>query len=312
MQWREAITRRWQYKVAALFVAVLLWVTVTTDEQQEQAIPTRVEWEVADSSRVLVEAPGQVQTVFQAQTGELLSFVGSDPVIRYRVDSVSGSEMRVSLSTEMVDVGQVGNARPVAVRPSEVVLRFEPRVQRRVPVTASVEASAADGYMVVDSPTVQPDSVTVIGAESEVEGITSLSTEGAAFDDLTGRVSRDVPVALPDDAPHVRSDPGIVLVTVQVDSAVTRQLRRPVDVRGGSASAFRLEPDSVTVRLRGPSSVMDGLPADSVRTWVELAGDGPATGEVETRGVSVDLPGYARVTAELDPDEVEVRRGGGP
>lgn len=311
MQWREAITRRWQYKVAALFVAVLLWVTVTTDEQQEQAVPTRVEWEMADSSQVLVQAPGQVQTVFQAQTGDLLSFVGNDPVIRYRVDSVSGPEMRVGLTTGMVDYGQVGNARPVAVRPSEVVLRFEPRVERRVPVAANVEASAADGYMVVDSPAVQPDSVTVIGAESEVEGITALSTEQASFDDLTGRVSRDVPVALPDDAPHVRSDPGIVLVTVEVDSTVTRDLRRPVGVRGASAGAYRLDPDSVTVRLRGPSSVMDDVPEDSVRAWVDLSEGGPAAGEAEARGVSVNLPGDARVTAEVDPTEVEVRRGGG-
>lgn len=312
MDWRETITRRWQYKVAALFLALLLWVTVTADEQQEQAVPTRVDWQVADSSRVLVEAPGRVQTVFQAQTGQLLSFVGNDPVIRYRVDSVTGPRMRVSLTTDMVEFGRVGNARPVTVRPSEVVLRFEPRAERRVPVTPSVEVAAADGYAVVDSPSVQPDSVTVIGAESEVAAIEGLSTEQVRFGDLRGRLSRDVPVALPDDAPHVRSDPAIVLVTAEVDSVVVRELRRPVGVRGGSASAFRLDPDSVTVELRGPSSVMADLAADSVRPRVDLAEGAPGEGEVRSYPVSVELSGYPAVTAEPSPAEVDVRRGGGP
>lgn len=312
MDWREAFTRQWQYKLAALFVAVLLWVTVTTDQQQEQAVPTRVEWQVDDSSRVLVDAPGQVQTVFQAQMGELLSFVGNDPVIRYRVDSVSSSRMRVSLTTGMVDFGQVGNARPLAVRPSEVVLRFEPRIRRRVPVSAAVELSAADGYAVVDSPTVQPDSVTVVGAESEVRGITELTTEAAAFEDLREGVSRDVPVRLPDDAPNVLADPAIVLVTVEVDSVVEREVRRPVGIRGADASDLVPDPDSVTVLLRGAISVVDRLPPDSVRTWVDLSDGMPDAGGADTYGVAVNLPGFARVSAAVEPAEVEVRRGGAP
>jgi len=312
VDWREAVTRRWQYKVAALFVAVLLWVTVTTDEQQEQAVPTRVDWQIRDSSYVLVEAPGQVQTVFQAQMGELLSFVGNNPVIRYAVDSVPGRQMRVSLSTGMVEYGQVGNARAVAVRPSEVLLRFEPRVRRRVPVSAAVELSAAEGYAVVDSPIVQPDSVTVVGAQSEVEGITGLSTETVAFEGLQERVSRDVPVRLPDDAPNVRADPEIVLVTAEVDSVVERTIRRPVELRGADGAGLSLDPDTVTVRLRGASSVMDGLPADSVRTWVDLSDGAPGSGEAETRATSVIVAGFAQVSATVEPPEVEVRRSGSP
>lgn len=312
MDWREAITRRWQYKVAALFVAVLLWVTVTTDEQQEQAVPTRVDWVIRDSSYVLVEAPGQVQTVFQARMGELLSFVGNNPVIRYAVDSVPGPEMRVSLSTGMVRYGQAGNARAVAVRPSEVVLRFEPRVRRRVPVSPAVEISPADGYTVADSPTLQPDSVTVVGAESEVEGITALTTEEVTFDDLHGRVSRDVPVRLPDDAPNVRADPEIVLVTADVDSVARRSVRVGIGVRGVDAADVILAPDSATVELSGPSSVMEALPDDSVAAWVDLTGGVPEIGETRTLELSVTVSGFPRVSAAVEPTEAEVGRSGAP
>lgn len=312
MDWREAVTRRWQYKVAALFLAVLLWVTLTTDEQQEQAVPTRVDWVVRDSSYVLVEAPGQVQTVFQARMGELLSFVGNNPVIRYAVDSVPGPQMRVSLSTGMVEYGQVGNARAVAVRPGEVLLRFEPRVRRRVPVSAAVEISPADGYAVADSPTVQPDSVTVVGAESEVEGITELTTEQVTFNDLRERVSRDVPVRLPDDAPNVRSDPEIVLVTAGVDSVVRRSLRVAIEVRGADAADVVLDPDSATVEISGPSSAMEDLPEDSVAAWVDLSGGVPESGEARTAELSADVSGFPRVSAAAEPPEVEVGRSGTP
>lgn len=312
MEWREALTRRWQYKVAALVVAVLLWVTVTTDEQQEQAVPTSVEWQIRDSTYVLVEAPGQVQTVFQAQMGELLSFVGNNPVLRYPVDSVPGREMRVSLTTDMVEFGQVGSARALAVRPSDVVLRFEPRVRRRVPVSADVQLSAAEGFAVADSPVVQPDSVTISGAESEVLGISEVTTEQTVIDGLRGRVSRDVPIRLPDDAPHVRSDPEIVLVTAEVDSVAERPLRRPIRVRGEATAGLRLDPDVATVRLRGPSSVVGGVPEDSVEAWVEVSGGGPEAGEAATHEVSAAVAGFPRVTVSVEPAEVEVRRSGAP
>lgn len=312
MEWREALTRRWQYKVAALFVAVLLWITVTTDEQQDQAVPTSVEWQIRDSTYVLVEAPGQVQTVFQAQMGELLSFVGNNPVIRYSVDTVPGTEMRVSLSTDMVEFGQVGSARAVAVRPSDVVLRFEPRARRRVPVSADVQLVAAEGFAVADSPAVQPDSVTISGAESEVQDISEVTTEQTTFEGLRESVSRDVPIRLPDDAPHVRSDPEIVLVTAEVDSVVERALRRPVLVRGAASAGLQLDPDTATVRLRGPSSVVDAVPEDSVEAWVEISDGEPEAGEAVTRELSADVSGFPRVTAAAEPGDVEVRRDGSP
>ncbi len=312
MDWREAITRRWQFKVAALFLALLLWVTVTTDEQQEQAVPTRVDWVIRDSAYVLVEAPGQVQTVFQARMGELLSFVGNNPVLQYAVDSVPGPQMQVSLTTDMVQYGQAGNARALAVRPGEVVLRFEPRARRMVPVSAAVEVSPADGYVVVDSPVVQPDSVTVVGAESEVEEIRELTTEQAPFDDLQGRVSRDVPVRLPEDAANVQVDPEIVLVTADVDSVVRRTLRVPVGVRGADATAVIVAPDTVTVELRGPSTVLADLPADSVAALADLSGGMPEIGETRTVELSVDVSGFPSVSAAAEPSEVEVGRSGAP
>lgn len=312
MDWREAITRRWQYKVAALFVAVLLWVTVSTDEQQEQAVPTRIEWELRDSSHVLVEAPGQVQTVFQAQMGDLLSFVGNNPVIRYSVDTVTSREMRISLATSMVQYGQVGSARPVAVRPSQVLLRFEPRVRRRVPVRPRVRAEAAEGFAVADSPRAEPDSVAISGAESEVERIDELTTEEVVLEELEDEVRRDVPVRLPDDAPNVSADPEIVLVTVDVDSVAERTLRVPVRIRGGDAGRVGVEPDSVTVRLRGPATPVAAVPADSVDAWVDLSDGLPEAGESAAFPVAVGLSGHPRVEATAEPAEAEVRRPGTP
>lgn len=304
MNWRRAVTRYWQYKVAALFVAVLLWVTVTTDEQQEQPVSTRVNWQVRDSSYVLVEAPGQVSTVFQARMGELMSFVGNAPVLRYPIDSVTGPRMRISLNADMVEYGQVGSARPVAVRPSDVVLEFEPRVRRRVPVAPATEVTAADGWAVVDSPTVEPESVTVSGAESEVEELEEVRTESAVFDEVRGRIRRDVPVRLPDEAPNVRADPAIVLVTVEADSVATRRLRRAVGTRGVEAGAVVLEPDSATVVLRGPVDAVEGLPGDSVSVLADVSDGLDGGGSFD---LLVRLPARPGLRATVEPTEVRVR-----
>lgn len=309
MDWRAAFLENWPYKVTAFVLALLLWVTVSGEERQEQPVPTQVRWELADTTWALVEAPREVETVFQGRIADIMALAGDRPVIRYRIESVADSTVEVNLRSDMVEYGAVQGVRPIRVQPSEVELRLESRYSARVPVRPSLDVSAAEGYELVGPPRIQPDSVTLTGPRSEVRSITSVTTESVAISALTASTRRNLRVRLPGNPRNVEADPPIVLASVRVDSLVRRSFRLAVEVRGDREGTFALDPDSVSVELRGPARVIQRLTPDSVAAYVN------AFGSLEpgaTRSVSVVFPQDRGLSAAPDPGEVAIRRAETP
>lgn len=304
MDWRSALFEKWPYKLTALLLALLLWVVVSAEERQEEGVTTAVEWVVEDTAWVLVDAPEEVTTVFQGRITDFMSFVGNRPVLRYAVDTVTDSRMTVNFSTAMVRFGGERSVRPVTVRPSAAVLRFEPRVAKTVPVELALELSPAEGFEVVGEPVVEPDSVRISGAESQVAAITAVTTERVEIADFSSSVRRDVRVRLPGDADHVTAEPPIVLATVRVDSVVERTFHLPVQVRG-EGDGYVLDPDSVRVRVRGPGRHVGELSAGDVEAYVNPFG---SLEPGARRAVEVSLSDGEGLSVEVEPSEVGIRR----
>ena len=306
MDWRSVVLENWPYKLAAAVLALLLWLNVTAEERQEFPVPTDVRVELRDPGWVLVEVvPEQVRTVFQGLRGPVMPRM---PVIRQVVDSVTGPRMEIELSPEMVrGYDRELDLRPIGVRPQNVELRLERRVSARVPVEPRLRLRPAPGFSVVRPVLLQPDSVTVRGAESEVASVGAVRTEEAALEELRRTVTRELQVQPPDGLSHVEWEPGTVLATVEVDSLVERSLDRPLDVRGPAAGAVDLSTESVRVLLRGLQQDVRGVEPGSVRAYV-LLDDVP---DASVRHpVRVEFPEGLQLTADPQPSEVTVRPAG--
>lgn len=316
MDWRSAIAANWPYKLAAAALAVLLWFNVTADEQrQEQMVPTRLEVVLQDSGWVPVEAPDEVMTTFQGRRGDFFAFAlrGNRPVIRKEIRQVRDSVMRVALSPGEVTYDPQLDIRAVAVRPSEVRLAFEPVTGAQVPVTIDLQASAAEGFTVVGSPLVRPESVTVRGARSQVASLSHVETEPIEFDQVETTVTRQVPVRVPQDLATVAVEPEQVLVTLEVDTLVERSFRLPV--RLTDAQGWSARPDSVDVTVRGARSILAALRPEEVRAVATWDGNGTRQrrvplevrlGEGVTATATVEPP-----TVTLVPEEGEGGSGDG-
>lgn len=311
MDWRSVVLDNWPYKLAAAVLALLLWLNVTAEERQEFPVPTEVRVELRDPGWVLVEVvPEQVRTVFQGLRGPVMPRM---PVIRQVVDSVTGPQMEIELTPEMVrGYDRELDLRPIGVRPQSVELRLERRVSARVPVEPRLRLRPAPGFSVVRPVLLQPDSVTVRGAESEVASVGAVQTEEAALEELRRTVTRELQVQPPDGLSHVEWEPGTVLATVEVDSLVERSLERPLDARGPAAGAVRLSSESVRVLLRGLHRDVRAVEPGSVRAYV-LVDEVPD--ESARHPVRVEFPEGFQLTADPQPSEVTVRpaaaEGGG-
>lgn len=300
------LLENWPFKLAALALALLLWFSVTVEERQDQAVKTDLVVQVQDSDYVLLDAPEEVSTTFQARKGDLLSLLSMrPPTIRYVVDSVRAPQMQIELTPAMVQYNHDVNARPVDVRPSAVELRFERRAQRRVPVRISKDTniSPASGFAVVGSPAVQPESVTIRGASSAVSGVDAVETEAADLEDVGQTLTRELQLVNPRGHGPLQIEPRHVLVTVEVDSIVQRRFRVPVTVEGSAASSVRLDPDSVQVLVGGAHAVVRQISRRDLTATISLESL-PAEGTTEP--VRLRAPSGLSVTLKADPASVRV------
>lgn len=309
MDVRAAILENWPYKAAAVTLSILLWFNVTADQQrQDEPLPTRLEIEVADTAWSLRDAPTEVTTIFQGRRGDMIALF-NQPVIRKRIEEVTGPEMEIPLVPGDVTYDQSLNVRPLDVRPPRVTVRLERRVTRRVPLVPETRVQPAEGF-VRGRVVVEEESVTVTGPESLVGGIARLHTRPLAPGGAVSRpVNQQVEVAVPPELEGIEVDPAEVFVTVEVDSIAQRIFEVPVEAIGPAAAAARLAPDRVRVTVRGAWRAVDGLDEADVRAVVRV--ETPVT-EERGEAVSVRLPPDLTATATADPARVTLSPGSAP
>lgn len=309
MDMRVAIFSNWGYKLAALVIVSLLWLSLSADERQSQPVRTRVTVEVLDSAWVLVNAPEEVSTTFQGRNRDLLGLLVNEPEIPVVIDSVTESTMRVELDEARVRYDRELDVRPTSIVPRALTLQFEQRAERRVPVVAEIDAVPATGFTVLRPILVSPDTVTVRGPASEVERITRVATRRIGLEDIANTVMRDLPIELPTGVRSVSVEPASALVTIEVDSLVILRKRLPVQLTGPGSQSASVTPDSVEAVIRGAATAvrMQLEALDHVIAELSSSPDGPTRVTVSTT-----IPDSGFVSVRLSPPEVTVQPGSGP
>ena len=292
--WKSAFRDNWGYKLSALLLVTLLWISLTADQRQTRSVRTRLDVQLRDTATwVLVGLPPEVQTTFQGRNRDLLSLFADEPVLSIAVDTVTGPSIRVALHTDQVLFDQALPVRPTDVSPSSIELRFEARAAKNVPVIADLDAVPAMGFTVLRPFLVRPESVTVSGAASEIEAVGSVRTRRVTFDGLE----------MPGGLANARLDPPNVLVTVPVDSLVARSRRLPIQIVGPNGSRLRVAPDSVDVVIRGASSAVASNFAATAEASVIVGRIPESSGTYPVRYEAIE---GSFVTVMIEPPEVTV------
>lgn len=306
MNLRRALLENWPYKVAAIVLSVLLWLNVSADqERQDQRVRTRLEFEVRDSAWSLRSAPSEVWTIFQGRRGDLLALF-NEPVIRKVIDDVRDSTVEVELSVSDVAFDRRLTVRPTAIDPSRVTVHLERWISKRVPVRARTGARAEEGFA-LGRTQVEPESVTVRGPESQVAGLTSISTEPLQLGQISRPLSQQLGLRPPPELPGVTVEPGNVMVTIEVDSILSRDFRVRVSAVGAGSESVALEPATVSVTVTGPAGAVRSLATADLDATVRV--DAPL-GAPRTFPVQVELPPDINATLSTEPPRVTARPPG--
>lgn len=303
MNLQGLLTEKWPYKVAAIMLSVLLWLNVTANQPtQDQAIATRIEFQVLDSMWAIGSAPEEVTTIFQGRAGDIIALLNA-PVIRVQIDNVQDSVVEVALDVDDVEYDRSLTAIATAVSPPRVFVHLEPRRVTMVPVMPITDAEPADGFA-IDRIVARPDSVRLSGPASVVDPVVGIPTERLVIGEVGEDVTRLLDLQLPEGQRRLDVSPSQVSVTVALDSMIMRRFQLTVAVEGSAVGRVVVDPQVVRVEVSGAARTISNLSATDLEATVRV--DEPPAGP-EMAEVRVRLPPGVTAAATSTPLRVTVR-----
>lgn len=228
-----------------ILIAVVVWAAVTLQETRTVAfnVPTNL-INVPEDQALVAEPPSHVRVQVTGEVIQLLYLYFNPPTAP--IDA-SSSEVRVQ---EVLGLSS-SNVQLESVSPERITVPLERRVERSVPITSRVSVDLDDGYELLDPPQLNPDSVTVSGAESIIDELDEWHTQAYEAGRVRDSTRIQVPLADTLDALVRRSIDEVTFVAHAGRFAEeTRELFvRVIDVPPGQ-DLVALEPAMVTVRYR--------------------------------------------------------------
>ena len=299
------LTQDWTLKLFSLGVAILLFLFVTVESATPIDVDFRVEYRTADDIMLTNDAPTTLHTTLQGPWASFRNFDISElePVIIDLTQAGPGT-LRHVIDTD--DINPPGGMRVVAIRPSEMEVTLDRRVERLVPVHPDIPERPAFGYEILDVRLVPPR-VRVVGPVTRMQSIDFITTRPI---DVSGReddLSLEVDLRPP--PPPLRLVDKRVLVFVEIGEEFVQRTFQNVPVRvEGGPRGIRPSVNSVTVTLKGPRRIVDKMDKDHLEAFVNIEAEVSAGETKVEKNIQLrpDLPERTQVVAPIPKIEVQL------
>ncbi len=191
-------------KLASLLLAFLVYAHVVTDQERESVVQVPVAAVgLADTLISSGELPTRVAVKVRGKWKDLIRLSLSRPFLTLDLAAAKPGPFRTSITAEDIARRAIPPelSRQVSVTevldPRSVDLVIEPKATRVLPVRARIVGNPAAGYALDGEPTVEPESVRVMGPGKALQEIDTAYTVAV---DITGereKIQRRVAIGLP-------------------------------------------------------------------------------------------------------------------
>ena len=274
----------------AYFIAISLWLLVNMSKEYSFTINVPLQVTEYDEGMAFVsEPPGKARVGVSGEGWNLLALYRSPPEISipYHEGEVDISEIVQRQIATYTDISVLN------VEPARISLEVEPKASARVPIRPELDVELRPQYEIVGRVRVLPDSVTVIGAQSVIDTLRSISTETLRLRNVQNSVERSVALARPVglELPDVSE----ARVSFEVTEFTEGEVRVYLEARNVPEGwEIRFNPSVVTVRYQVPidhfSAAQEMVPYEAFVNYSDILRD--------TTGVVA--PRVEPVTDELD------------
>jgi hypothetical protein len=301
------ISRNWPIKLAAVLLALMLYVAVQAQQPITQNFEMKLDIEVP-FGRSLLQKPPTVWVTISGKGAELLrlrTFPGA--ITKSVPDTLSASSWQIRLENGDVPVPKGVDVSVLAITPRDVTVSLDSVTRKEVRVVPLVTVVPESGFVVRGGISIAPSIVRLVGPERNVDAIDSVTTIPTEITNVSASFRRELAIDT-SMLGIVRIAPQRVMVSGEVEALLRRTFGGiPVESGAGQLVGVALDPARVSVSVQGPAERVDRLTRDSFRVVAVLTPDG---GYARLRVLSP-----AGLDARPTPDSVTVRRrpgrGGG-
>ena len=264
--------RNIQIVAAAALFGILVWLSVAMREEYHVSIaaPLSIE-DVPPDWAIRTPVPLAVQLRFRGDGWRLAGLLlGREIRLAFSYANFSAGKGAITTSDIADKIGLRAGIQLVGVKPDSIHVAIDPFSEKTVPVVPDYTISFRDGYGQVGSVAVQPESVTIGGATSILEHITTWPTTRASFEDV--RVPVDTRIALESTTAYdLTFSTSIVRVRVDVQP-IAEKVFSGLSVHVLSVPATHeviLIPPKVELVVRGGIEQLSQLTLAQFRVWVD-------------------------------------------
>lgn len=235
-------TENWALKLAALALAILLWLAVRANAPKQtefRNIPVTVDLLDPDWRLDGDPVPSTVAVVVVGSTPDLLALASNQPRVILPVERVNDSIQTQVVPIQWVQFPPNVNAREarvVAVRPDTIRLRFERLASRMLPVKVRTRGDLPNGLALALPIQTNPAAVEVRGPARALEGLDTVPLLPVELSGL--RSTTNVPAGVDTAAigGSLRFDPREVNVVLRVVPVIAEPV--PDSLRRGRGAPF--------------------------------------------------------------------------
>lgn len=299
---KDFLFRNISLKILSFFFAFSLWLFVNLKATAESTLqiplllenlPTflAITNEVNDSVRVRVAGPRRILSNLEPH---------KSPV------ALDLSDAKVGLSNYQINEKMIHlppGLTATVLPPDTIQFKFELTVTKGVEVRPRFRGKPAEGH-VLEGGEVVPKRVEIVGAQSEVQGISQVDTE--PIDVTERRESFETQVKIVLAQPHAwpSTGQGEVQVLVSIAEVPVQRLLKQITLKVQNARGWvRLDPPWVGIVLEGPAGKIDSLLPEQIAASVVLPEEGPIP---ESLPVRIQLP-VDGILAKSNPERVGVK-----
>jgi YbbR domain-containing protein len=297
------VTRNWPIKLAAAFLALMLYVAVAAQQQISQTFDLKVVV-LVPPGRALLEQPPTVSVAITGKGRELLKLRSFPRVLNLAVpDTFSGSVYRVSLRAGDVAMPKDAEVQVSDMVPREITLTLDSVAKKDVRIVPLVVVVPDSGQELRGGLTLTPAVARIVGSDRALAGIESVTTVPTRISSVTGKFVQQVSI---DTAPlgPVRIAPKAVDVAGELGPVHERVFAGlPVETGAGRTTSFTMVPSHVSVAVRGPEDRVQALTRDSLKVIAHV--NGPA---VDGAWAHLTVVAPRGITTRITPDSVVLRK----
>jgi hypothetical protein len=193
---------------------------------------------------------------------------------RLKIDTLElnlADKMAMQRIPSSLFLDSIATAYPLTVRkltPDTFVLAVERKVMRRVPILPALNIQLKEGYLFTSPPRCVPDSVLIIGTESDIKNITYWQTQDHAVPHTGGALQYEASVRA---SAEIAIQPPKVTVIGHAERFVEEEIERSVSVLNLPYSQqLRMLPSrTVKLRYRVPFSKSGTINTQDFRAAVD-------------------------------------------